>query len=461
MEKKKKIKKLIIILVIIVVAVVVVASVFKMRNKSDDVQMDMVQLQMVEKKNLSDAISLSGTVYGETKINYTSDAASTFLTVNVEVGDEVKKGDVLATLDKEAIQKQINALEKSISNSNAIAKNQSDMNKAALADAKEEQKEQLADAQETIDEAKVVMESAQAEYEALLNDAQADPADVALAKEAAEEAADLYEDAKDAYNAVKKSTDAAIESAQNVIDMEKYSDSGDDVYTEQLDELREQLKDCEIICEEDGVVIAVNAYEGGQNSPGSPVIVVENNQSMVMTASVEETDILKLEVGMKAIVTAKALEDQEIAGEVIKVMKVANSSSSSYDMEGMSSGATMSGFSVQIKLEESPLISGMSAKAKILLTDKQDVLCVPYDLVQVDENGDTFVLCAEETGDGQYIAVKRIITVGDEIDYFTEVTGGDIQEGDYVILDTSMIFEGMTFDAETSMPYAEDKIMLY
>lgn len=450
LEKKKKLKKRIILLIIVVVAIIVVASVFKMKNRSDDVQMNQVQLQMIEKKDLSDSISLSGTVSGETKINYTSDATSTFLTVNVEVGDEVKKGDVLATLDKESIQKQIAALEKSISNSKALAQNQSDMNKAALEDAKEEQKEQLADAKKVVDKAKKEMEAAKADYEVLLNDPDADPADMEMAKEAANLAVEAYDEAQDGYDAIKKSTDAAIESAQNVIDMEKYSDSGDDVYTEQLDELKKQLDECEIICEEDGVVISVNAYKGGQNTPGSPIFTVENNKSMVMTASVEETDILKLEEGMKAIVTAKALGDQEIQGEVIKVLKVANSSSGSYDMEGMSSGAAMSGFSVQIKLEESQLISGMSAKAKILLTDKQDVLCVPYDLVQTDENGDTFVLCAEENGDGQYTAVKKMVTVGEEVDYYTEITGGDIKEGDYVILDT-MIYEGMVFDASTSM----------
>lgn len=34
-------------------------------------------------------------------------------------------------------------------------------------------------------------------------------------------------------------------------------------------------------------------------------------------------------------------------------------------------------------------------------------------------------------------AVRRNITVGDEVDYYTEVTGGDLAEGDMLIYDTT------------------------
>lgn len=51
----------------------------------------------------------------------------------------------------------------------------------------------------------------------------------------------------------------------------------------------------------------------------------------------------------------------------------------------------------------------MSAKAKIVLTDRENVLSVPYDLVQQDEDGKSYVLCAEENKDGTYTAVKKIL----------------------------------------------------
>ena len=162
-----------------------------------------------------------------------------------------------------------------------------------------------------------------------------------------------------------------------------------------------------------------------------------------------EKDILKLQEGMKAIITSDALDDQEINGEIIKVVKVYNASQPTTEQTGQeTSGATNTGgFSVQIKLDPCDLISGMSAKAKVVLTDRQNVLAVPYDLVQQDENNKDYVLCAEDNGDGTYTAVKKNVTVGDEINYYTEVTGGDLKAGDYVIMDYS-ISEGDTFTGE-------------
>ena len=171
-----------------------------------------------------------------------------------------------------------------------------------------------------------------------------------------------------------------------------------------------------------------------------------------------EKDILKLQEGMKAIITSDALDDQEINGEIIKVVKVYNASQPTTEQTGKetSGAANTGGFSVQIKLDPCDLISGMSAKAKIVLTDRENVLSVPYDLVQQDEDGKSYVLCAEENKDGTYTAVKKNITVGDEINYYTEVTGGDLKAGDYIIMDYA-ISEGDTFQGERGSDVSETK----
>lgn len=150
------------------------------------------------------------------------------------------------------------------------------------------------------------------------------------------------------------------------------------------------------------------------------------------------------------------LDDQEINGEIIKVVKVYNASQPTTEQTGQetSGAANTGGFSVQIKLDPCDLISGMSAKAKIVLTDRENVLSVPYDLVQQDEDGKSYVLCAEENKDGTYTAVKKNITVGDEINYYTEVTGGDLKAGDYIIMDYT-ISEGDTFQGERGSDVSE------
>ena len=50
---------------------------------------------------------------------------------------------------------------------------------------------------------------------------------------------------------------------------------------------------------------------------------------------------------------------------------------------------------------------------------------------------------------GSATAVKKNITVGEEVDYYTEVTGGDLAEGDKLIYDYSgTVTEGQQFTPE-------------
>lgn len=472
MKKKFKHKKLVIVLAIIVVAIIVLVGVAKRKLNSVAEATNIVQLEKVDKRDLSDFISLTGTVSGETKINYSSTAATEIKSVNVQVGDVVKVGDVIATLDKDSIQKQIDVLEKSLSNAAALKQNENSQNQRTLERAKEDQKTQLAQANDSINSAEAAYTAAQNTVNSLNNqiktvsdqinaasdeDAKADlqsklsdlQDQLSSAKSDLTSADSARKEAKNNYTSVKSSTDDAIYSAQNSIDSAKYNQTDDSDTQTQLDQLKKQLEDCTITSKSEGIVTAVNISVGDVNTANSTLVTVENNTDMIVNASVTEKDILKLQEGMKAIVTSDALDDQEINGEIIKVVKVYNASQPTTEQTGQeTSGASNTGgFSVQIKLDYCDLISGMSAKAKVVLTDRQNVLAVPYDLVQQDENNKDYVLCAEDNGDGTYTAVKKNVTVGDEINYYTEVTGGDLKAGDYVIMDYS-ISEGDTFTGE-------------
>ncbi|MCD8157301.1 MAG: efflux RND transporter periplasmic adaptor subunit [Clostridiales bacterium] len=464
MKKQFKRKKLILILVII--AAVIIALVFFVRKKLNTVTIEsnVVELEEVQKRDLSEYISLKGTGSGESSMNYSSSAASEILTVNVAVGDEVKVGDVIATLDTEAIQSEIDMLETFIANAEALAANTSTQNQRALEQAKSDQETQLAAANQAISSAQSSYDAAVASLNAV-NDQITALTDQMNASEDEAEKADLaaqistlqtelpeyqavvssaeaaVSEAKANYNSVKSATDEAIYNAQNTIDMEKYSTTDDTTTQKQLDTLYSQLDDCEIISQTDGIVTDVKTAVGDVNTPDATLVTVESVDTMIMTATVDETDILSLEEGMKAIITADALPDEEINGEIVRVVKVLTTSSET----------GTGGFSVDIRMDDCELLSGMSVKAKIILTDKSDILCVPYDLVQYDEDGQAYVLVAEENNvDMDFIAVRRDIEVGEEMDYYVEVTGGDLAEGDYIIMDYSIV-EGDIFDGSFYM----------
>ena len=56
----------------------------------------------------------------------------------------------------------------------------------------------------------------------------------------------------------------------------------------------------------------------------------------------------------------------------------------------------------------------------------------------------------QDNGDGTYTAIKKNVEVGEEVNYYVEVIGGDIQEGDYIIIDL-IVTEGEIFEGVVSM----------
>jgi len=118
--KKGKKKVVIIVLVVLVVVAAIIGSSVKKMTSQVATAVNTVEVEPVQKRDLSDTISLKGTVSGITKNNATSKALAEITAVNVQVGDIVKEGDVLCTLDSSTIQDQIADLEKNMSDTNAV-----------------------------------------------------------------------------------------------------------------------------------------------------------------------------------------------------------------------------------------------------------------------------------------------------------------------------------------------------
>lgn len=431
--KPKKKKKVILIVVLVVVAVLAVVIGIAVRNMTKTVEMisNTVEVEPAQLRDLSDTISLKGNVSGESSVNVTSKAAAEITAVNVQVGDLVKEGDVLVTLDSASIQEKIAELEKAMSNSNAISGINSKQVSDAVQQAKADQQTQLAEAQKAIERAEQAYNVAQAAYDSSKK-TDADFASLLSAKQA-------VDDAKEAYDEVVETTNRAIETAEINLELDQYKDS-DSESRDTLSSLKEQLEDCEIKAECSGVVTAVNVRVGDINAEKVTLLTIENTASLKMAATVQEADILKLQEGQKATITADAMGEKTIDGEVTRVVRVKASAAAD---------GTGGGYSVELSLNTTELLVGMDVKAKVMLQEKKNIFAVPYDLIQYDDDGNAYVLVAESNSDGSATAVRKNITVGEEVDYYTEVTGGDLAEGDMLIYDYAhSVTEGQTFAPE-------------
>lgn len=432
--KKGKKKVVIIVLVVLIIVVAVIGNAVKKMTSQVATAVNTVEVEPVQKRDLSDTISLKGTVSGITKNNVTSKALAEITAVNVQVGDIVKEGDVLCTLDSSTIKDQVADLERDMSDTNATNSINSQQTAETVSRAKEDQQTQLAAAQKAIDDAKDAYNA-----QSIMWDKSEDKSDAEFQSLLAAQKA--VTTAEENYQKELETTNRTIEDAQRAVELDKYKTT-DSTSKDKLTDLKEQLADCNITAPCGGVVTAVNVSVGDVNADSKTALVtIEDTSSLKMVATVEEADILKIEEGMKATVTADAMGDETINGTVTRVVRVKGQSTGS-DGQTTTSG----GYSVEISLDNTELLIGMEVKAKVMIKERGNVLAVPYDLVKTDDDGNSYVLIAQANDDGSATAVKKNITVGDEVGYYTEVTGGDLAEGDKLIYDYSgTVTEGQQF----------------
>ena len=404
--KKGKKKVVIIVLVVLVVVAAIIGSSVKKMTSQVATAVNTVEVEPVQKRDLSDTISLKGTVSGITKNNATSKALAEITAVNVQVGDIVKEGDVLCTLDSSTIQDQIADLEKNMSDTNATDSINSQQTAETVSRAKEDQQTQLAAAQKAIDDAKDAYNA-----QSIMWDKSEDKSDAEFQSLLAAQKA--VTTAEEDYQKVLETTNRTIEDAQRAVELDKYKGS-DSSSKDKLTDLKEQLEDCNITAPCGGVVTAVNVSVGDVNADSkTPLVTIEDTSSLKMVAT------------------------------VARVVRVKGQST------GSDGQTTSGGYSVEISLDNKELLVGMEVKAKVMIKEKGEVLAIPYDLVKTDDDGNTYVLVAEANADGSATAVKKNITVGEEVDYYTEVTGGDLAEGDKLIYDYSgTVTEGQQFTPE-------------
>lgn len=486
-------------------------------------------------QDLSDFISVSGTVESESSMNVTSSVNAKITKLNVAIGDYVNEGDVLCVFDNSDIKQQITDLETSIKNASALDENTKKLNRKALENAKEDQKIQLKSAKESIDSAKddynktykkysdcinninsCVLEyndvcNQIAEYESSMSDmdysdnqdfyddsyddsmdnfnnfdnfdnyddtsSQDDTYSSLIAKreelsakiESYKTEASSYEDqldplqkaidsANDNYDSVKRSTNQAIETAQNTVDIQDYQNDSSSNTATQLKNLKTQLEECTVKAEKSGTVTSLSVAEGDTPTEGALLMTIENNSQLKITANIDEKDILKVKEGMNVVITSEVTGDTEIKGKVSKVITIVSSNgNSSNPSDDSSGGSSSNGFTAEITIDgNSDLLVGMKAKAKIMLVEKSGCYSVLYDCIMYDDNGNPYVLVADTSNsdNGTTATVKRAdVTLGDESGSYVEVTSDSLKENDLIITTPYEVAEGDTIELS---PYVLD-----
>ena len=176
----------------------------------------------------------------------------------------------------------------------------------------------------------------------------------------------------------------------------------------------------------------VSSLMGTSSAPMGTGIKLESYEDMIVSVTVGKSDLLKIKVGMEAIITSL---DSEYKGEVVYVSATASESSGGLDIGSiagsfMGGGAGASGAEVKIKIHnpDEKIVIGFDVDIKIKLQTVQNVLKVPVEAV-VYNNGNYFVFVFDET---EGTATKRTIEKGTLDDVSYEIVSG-LVEGEMVI----------------------------
>lgn len=162
-----------------------------------------------------------------------------------------------------------------------------------------------------------------------------------------------------------------------------------------------------------GEVISVSADEGDELKSGDQVLEIVSYDSLEVPIVIDEYDMKKLQEGMEAIVTISST-GKRVNGAITELSKKATVS------EGVSY------FDGTISLESAEDINvGMSVEITVIISNVENVIAVPMEAIQYDEEYKTFVYLKDMT--------KQYVEVGENNGILVEIKSG-LSDDDIVMV---------------------------
>jgi HlyD family secretion protein len=363
-------------------------------------KIDPSKLAKVEKGDLAKSVVATGKVTPITKVEVKSKASGIVKKLLVEAGDRVKKGQLLAQLDKEEIQAQV------------------------------------AQSQAELQAAEASMKGSEADYERAKVDAEGP--DVPLLKRAYVRAegmakegvvsASALDDAQKNYEMALNKQNVA--KAQLVVLRAKVAQSEATVAQDRahLKQLQEQLGYTDIESPIDGVVLSRDVEMG---DAVSSILVLGSSATLVMTlgdtsevyvkGKVDESDIGKVYLGQPARIKVESFKDKTFQGKVTRIspMGVEKDNVTTFEVR------------VSINNPGGELKAEMTANAEIILEEHKNVLQIPEGAILYDKDKKASVEIPDPKGkEGKR---KVAVNIGISNGAKTELLGG-LKENDQVVL---------------------------
>jgi HlyD family secretion protein len=395
----RKSKKRLIFVLISVSALVLIILVAVAATRGG-AKIDPSKLAKVERGDLAKSVVATGKIQAITQVEVKSKASGIVQKLLVDYGDHVKQGQVLAELDRQEIQAQVNQQRASLEASEAAAQ-------AATAD---------------------------------LNHARVDAEgpDVPMLKRTYEREQQMFKDgvaSRQQLDDAEKEYQLAynkqhLGQANTVVAQAKLQQATAQVSQSRalLAQMEEQYRYATIVSPIDGTVLSRDVEVG---DAVSSILVLGSSATLIMTlgdtrevyvkGKVDESDIASVYLGQPARIKVESYKDRTFNGKVTKIspMGVEKDNVTTFEVR------------VSIDNAKGELKSMMTANAEILLGEHKNILMVPEGALLYDKDRKASL----EIPDPNAREGKRKIpvTVGISNGEKTELLSG-LKEGDQVIL---------------------------
>ena len=313
--------------------------------------------------------------------------------VNFEEGDEVKEGDVIATLDLSDLEIQIRQAEFNYQNA-----------QLSYDELLQSEQDRLDKMDELTDE--IINLNHRIKYEK-----------------------EHYDEDSDQKIADYTQRKTALQSQYNTLEAQEYTEqtkqrSKNAVETALLS-LQLASKDWdrgEVVADCNGVIASMSLMAGGYTSSATPAVTIDVTDDYRVSFQLSRYDLEKVQEGQKAVVT---FAGKGYDGEVSKISRIATPSAT---------GSSLVEAEVTLSDPDDALRLGMEADVDILIYSDSDALVVPVEAVLTDRTGDFCYVLHPDEKEGVYTYEKRYITIGNSSDTHTAILDG-LAEGELVVVD--------------------------
>jgi HlyD family secretion protein len=175
-----------------------------------------------------------------------------------------------------------------------------------------------------------------------------------------------------------------------------------------------------------GIVTESYPLPGDQISAGETAFRVDDLSKLLVDVDVSEVDINSVSMGQPVTLTFDAILGNEYHGQVVEVAQTGTS------VQGVVN------FKVTVELmdADASVKPGMTAAVNITVKELNDVILIPNRAVRLSDGNRVVYLLV----DGQ--SVKTNVRLGSSSDSMSVIVGGDIKEGDVIILNPPAEFPG-------------------